>query len=420
MIEIGAGGGSIARDRRARSAQGRTGQRRRRSRPGLLRPRRHPADRHRRRSACSATSTPTSSSAARCALDVDAARARRRRRSPSRLGLDVDEAAWGIHQVVNEQMAGAARIHAIERGKDPRDYPVFAFGGAGPVHAYRVAEILRSPELIVPLRRRRDEHHRLPGRAARLRFRPHLRRPPRRARLGGGQRPLRRDGSARAARSSAPPAPNRVEITIAAPPSCATSGRVTRSTCRSPTGRSIADSAPRSRSVRGEVSASLRADRRRQPGGGDQLARRRLRPAARPAVAPDRDAGASRRRCGQRKPARLPPGIRDRSWPRRFTTAITSTLAHILRDRRSWRSANRPRWSALVRPSRSTSCSISWCGCPVAKSGRRARANRDASDPASSCRNSASTRSIGCGKRLHRKPVANGAVRNGHGGRRPW
>jgi N-methylhydantoinase A len=48
-------------------------------------------------------------------------------------------------------MAGAARIHAVERGKDPRARALFAFGGAGPVHAYRVAEILRSPELVVPL-----------------------------------------------------------------------------------------------------------------------------------------------------------------------------------------------------------------------------------------------------------------------------
>ncbi|MCO5222650.1 MAG: hydantoinase/oxoprolinase family protein [Thermomicrobiales bacterium] len=66
------------------------------------------------------------------------------------LGLTVDEAAWGIHQVVNEQMAGAARIHAIERGEDARTFPLFAFGGAGPVHAYGVARILRAPEVIVP------------------------------------------------------------------------------------------------------------------------------------------------------------------------------------------------------------------------------------------------------------------------------
>jgi N-methylhydantoinase A len=66
------------------------------------------------------------------------------------LGISVPEAAWGIHQVVNESMANAARVHAIERGKDPRSFPVFAFGGAGPVHAFRVAEILHAPAMIAP------------------------------------------------------------------------------------------------------------------------------------------------------------------------------------------------------------------------------------------------------------------------------
>jgi N-methylhydantoinase A len=67
------------------------------------------------------------------------------------LGLHPIEAAWGIHQVVNENMANAARIHAIERGKDPRAYPLFAFGGAGPVHAYRVAHALGVPGFVAPL-----------------------------------------------------------------------------------------------------------------------------------------------------------------------------------------------------------------------------------------------------------------------------
>ena len=48
-------------------------------------------------------------------------------------------------------MASAARIHAIERGKDVGKFPIFAFGGAGPVHAYGVARILRSPRVIYPL-----------------------------------------------------------------------------------------------------------------------------------------------------------------------------------------------------------------------------------------------------------------------------
>jgi N-methylhydantoinase A len=66
------------------------------------------------------------------------------------LGLDVTQAAWTVHQVVNEQMAAAARMHAVERGKDARAFPLFAFGGAGPVHAYRVAQILGVREVLCP------------------------------------------------------------------------------------------------------------------------------------------------------------------------------------------------------------------------------------------------------------------------------
>ncbi|MBI4551374.1 MAG: hydantoinase/oxoprolinase family protein [Candidatus Latescibacteria bacterium] len=66
------------------------------------------------------------------------------------LGLDLQRAAWGVHQVVNENMAGAARMHAIEHGEDPRAYTLFAFGGAGPGHAYRVADILGISRIIVP------------------------------------------------------------------------------------------------------------------------------------------------------------------------------------------------------------------------------------------------------------------------------
>ncbi len=82
-------------------------------------------------------------------LNADAARAAVKTIAEP-LDMSIEDAAWGIHQIVNEQMAGAARIHAIEKGEDSRLFPLFAFGGAGPVHAYRVAEILRSPEIIVP------------------------------------------------------------------------------------------------------------------------------------------------------------------------------------------------------------------------------------------------------------------------------
>jgi N-methylhydantoinase A len=67
------------------------------------------------------------------------------------LGVDPVKAAWGVHQVVDENMANAARVHAVERGKDPRKYLLLAFGGAGPVHAHRVARALGVPGFVAPL-----------------------------------------------------------------------------------------------------------------------------------------------------------------------------------------------------------------------------------------------------------------------------
>ena len=82
-------------------------------------------------------------------LDVEGARTALARLG-TKLGMSVEQAAWGIHQIVNENMANAARAHLGERGKDPRRMPMYAFGGAGPVHGYRVAEILRLPAIISP------------------------------------------------------------------------------------------------------------------------------------------------------------------------------------------------------------------------------------------------------------------------------
>ena len=83
-------------------------------------------------------------------LDVAAAEAAVSENIGTRLGMPVVEAAWGVHQVVNEAMANAARVHVVERGKNPRALPVVAFGGAGPVHGYGVAELLGSAELVLP------------------------------------------------------------------------------------------------------------------------------------------------------------------------------------------------------------------------------------------------------------------------------
>lgn len=83
-------------------------------------------------------------------LDVEAAASAVESEIGGPLGLDRIAAAWGIHQLANEAMASAARIHAIERGQEISRFPMFAFGGAGPVHAYGVARILKLPRVIYP------------------------------------------------------------------------------------------------------------------------------------------------------------------------------------------------------------------------------------------------------------------------------
>ncbi|HET7035558.1 MAG TPA: hydantoinase/oxoprolinase family protein [Thermomicrobiaceae bacterium] len=66
------------------------------------------------------------------------------------LDLERRAAAWGVHAIVNENMAQAARTHLIERNRDPRDVALVAFGGAGPAHAVEVARILGIRQILVP------------------------------------------------------------------------------------------------------------------------------------------------------------------------------------------------------------------------------------------------------------------------------
>jgi N-methylhydantoinase A len=66
------------------------------------------------------------------------------------LGLDVHQAAEGILDIVNENMAGALRLVSVQRGYDPRDFALVAFGGAGPMHANAVAKVMGSFPVIVP------------------------------------------------------------------------------------------------------------------------------------------------------------------------------------------------------------------------------------------------------------------------------
>ncbi|WP_282083067.1 hydantoinase/oxoprolinase family protein [Streptomyces tendae] len=68
------------------------------------------------------------------------------------LGLDTTTAADGVVEVVTQSMAAAARMHLSEQGKDPADFALLAFGGAGPVHAYRLAKALKISRVLVPMR----------------------------------------------------------------------------------------------------------------------------------------------------------------------------------------------------------------------------------------------------------------------------
>jgi N-methylhydantoinase A len=82
-------------------------------------------------------------------VDMDAARAAVERLA-ARLALEPVKVAWGIHDIVNENMAGAARVHIAERGRDPRDYSLICTGGAGPVHAWSVARKLGVSRIVCP------------------------------------------------------------------------------------------------------------------------------------------------------------------------------------------------------------------------------------------------------------------------------
>jgi N-methylhydantoinase A len=83
-------------------------------------------------------------------LDVEAARAAVQTVADA-IGLDsVEQAAEGILAIVNENMAGALRLVSVQRGHDPRDFALVAYGGAGPLHANALAKLMGSFPVIVP------------------------------------------------------------------------------------------------------------------------------------------------------------------------------------------------------------------------------------------------------------------------------
>lgn len=84
-------------------------------------------------------------------LDPEASAAGIRDKIARPLGYSVEQAAWGIYEIVTANMARATRVMTIERGYDPRDFVLIAFGGAGPMHASRVAKTVGIKKLIIPV-----------------------------------------------------------------------------------------------------------------------------------------------------------------------------------------------------------------------------------------------------------------------------
>ncbi len=150
LIEIGAGGGSIAHFDEAGLM--RVGPRSAEAEPG-------PACYRRGGTAPTVTDAdlvlgyvdPDGFLGGRMRLDRGAAERALAEGIGTRLGLTVEQTALAVHELVNDNMAGAARIHAIEHGQDPRRFTLVAFGGAGPVHAWRVAQLLKLRQVVVPV-----------------------------------------------------------------------------------------------------------------------------------------------------------------------------------------------------------------------------------------------------------------------------
>ncbi len=149
MVEIGAGGGSIARiDALGRITVGPDSAA---SDPG-------PACYGRGGAQPTVTDAdlvlgridPDAFAAGRFRLDIDAARAAVDKAVATPQTLPTDMGAFGIGEMVDETMASAARVHAVERGKAIGEHTMIAFGGAAPLHAARVAEKLGIDRVIVP------------------------------------------------------------------------------------------------------------------------------------------------------------------------------------------------------------------------------------------------------------------------------
>ncbi len=83
-------------------------------------------------------------------LDIEAARLGIEECIAVPLGISLVQAAWGIHDMINETMAAAAKTHIAEKGGDPVTVTLAAFGGAGPVHAAGLAQKIGASRVVIP------------------------------------------------------------------------------------------------------------------------------------------------------------------------------------------------------------------------------------------------------------------------------
>jgi N-methylhydantoinase A len=83
-------------------------------------------------------------------LDIAASEKAMKEKVANPLGTTLVEAAFGIHDLINETMAAAAKTHIAEKGGNPNIVTISAFGGAGPVHAYGLAKKIGAPRILVP------------------------------------------------------------------------------------------------------------------------------------------------------------------------------------------------------------------------------------------------------------------------------
>ena len=162
-------------------------------------------------------------------LDVEAARTAVGKVAEA-MGLPLEEAADGILRIVNENMAGALRVISVQRGHDPREFALVAFGGAGPLHANAVAELMGSFPVIVPPSPGLALRAGRPGGGLPQRVRADAHPAHRRGRRRGRD-PAASSRRARGTgwtRRASPPATS----TSSSSPTCATAARATRSRCR--------------------------------------------------------------------------------------------------------------------------------------------------------------------------------------------